>query len=124
MNSHGDARGQLISVEALPFTVERVYFIYSTQQDIVRGKHAHKTLKQAFLCLSGSCDLHIDNGKQKKVIHLNSHLDIICPKGIYWRELHNFTHDCFLSVFANQAYNPDDYIRTYRDFANYQNNYE
>ena len=58
---HGDDRGQLVALEALediPFEIKRVYYIYDTLPDVVRGKHAHRCLEQILICVHGSCKLH------------------------------------------------------------------
>lgn len=115
----GDERGSLISLEQkknIPFNIKRVYYIYGTKTDMVRGKHAHTNLKQVAVCVNGSCKFLLDNGKEKKIIELNSP-----EKGLYigkniWREMYDFTQDCVLMVLANEYYSEDEYIRSYKKF--------
>lgn len=115
----GDNRGSLISLEQLkniPFKIKRVYYIFDTKTDIVRGKHAHTKLQQVAICVNGSCNFLLDNGKDKKNIKLNSP-----DKGLYigkniWREMSNFSKDCVLMVLANQYYDEKEYIRDYNEF--------
>lgn len=69
---HGDERGQLVAVEEkdIPFDVKRVYYMYDTASDAVRGKHAHKNLNQILICVHGSCKILLDNGKEKEIVSL------------------------------------------------------
>ena len=71
---HGDDRGQLVAIEEmkdLPFDIKRVYYIYDTLTDVVRGHHAHKCLKQVLLCVHGSCKIHLDNGHETAEVLLD-----------------------------------------------------
>ena len=73
--AHGDSRGSLIAIENnkdIPFPIRRIYYIYGSSYDAVRGKHAHKDLNQVLICVSGSCDILLDNGKEKEAVHLES----------------------------------------------------
>lgn len=74
---HGDDRGQLVALEEfkdIPFTIKRVYYMYDTLEGIVRGHHAHKSLKQILICIHGSCKIRLDNGKEKKLYCLKGHM--------------------------------------------------
>ena len=71
----GDERGSLVSLEEeknIPFNIKRVYYIYGTKTDTVRGKHAHVNLQQVAICVSGSCKFLLDDGNTKETIELNS----------------------------------------------------
>lgn len=115
----GDSRGSLIPIEAkkdVPFDVKRLYYIYNTNKDVVRGKHAHLNLEQVLIPINGSCSLRLDDGVRKEDILLNDR-----TKGIYiasniWREMYNFSPDCVLLVLASEYYNEKDYIRDYDEF--------
>ena len=68
---HGDKTGSLIALEKgddFPFDIKRVYYIYGTEKNIIRGRHAHKNLEQVIVCTSGSCDFILDDGKKKDKI--------------------------------------------------------
>ena len=115
----GDERGYLISLEEnkqIPFEVKRVYYIYGTQKNIIRGKHAHRKLQQIIFCPKGSCDFTLDNGIERKTIHLNSPAQGIHIKHNIWREFTNFSPDCIVVVLASDLYDENDYIRNYDDF--------
>lgn len=118
---YGDHLGSLISLENkknLPFQIKRVYYIWGTQQNIVRGKHSHKNLEQVIICLSGSCDFILDNGITRETYHLDSPTFGLYIKSNIWREFTNFSPNCIVMVLASEYYNEADYIRNYNDFLN------
>lgn len=119
---NSDGRGFLIAIEEnrdIPFKIKRVYYIYDTPMDVVRGKHAHKILQQVIICLKGSCDFTLDNGEEKTLLYLNKP-DV----GLYignniWREFTNFSSDCVLMILASEYYDEKEYIRDYKEFLKY-----
>ena len=117
--SHGDKRGSLISLESfknIPFEIKRVYYIFNTLDNVTRGLHAHKQLKQIMICVSGSCKLLLDDGKNKIHIELNNKNEGILIEDLIWREMYDFSEDCVLIVLANDYYDESDYIRDYNSF--------
>lgn len=115
----GDDRGKLVALEKgedFPFDVKRVYYIWDSDKDVIRGKHAHKELEQVIVCLSGSCDFILDNGRERKTIHLDRADQGLYIKGTLWREFTNFCDNCIIMVLANKYYDPDDYIKEYNEF--------
>ena len=117
---HGDDRGQLIALEEfkdIPFEIKRVYYMYDTGKDVVRGYHAHKTLQQILICIHGSCKVLLDNGKEKKVIPLEKPYEGLYVSNMMWREMYDFSEDAVLLVLASDFYNESDYIRDYNEFV-------
>lgn len=117
---HGDERGKLIAIEGendLEFDIKRVYYIYGTNTDVIRGKHAHFNLKQVMLCINGSCDVLVDNGLEREIISLNSPHSGIYIHGFIWREMLHFSSDCVLLVLVDHPYDIEDYIFDYDKFA-------
>lgn len=116
----GDERGSLISLEAnksiIPFEIKRVYYIFNTQTEVVRGLHAHKKLHQLLICVSGSCKIILDNGLKKEAVELNSPIKGLLIKPITWRKIYDFSSDCVLMVLADNYYDESDYIRDYQEF--------
>lgn len=115
----GDYNGKLIALEGnrnIPFDIKRVYYIYDTLSDVIRGKHAHRSLEQVIICISGSCDFMLDNGYEKAEINLSNPSQGLYIKHNIWREFTNFSKDCVVIVLANQQYNESDYIRDYNTF--------
>jgi len=114
-----DARGGLVVLESLksvPFELKRIYYIFHNAQNLPRGFHAHKNLKQVAICLHGSCRFVLDDGYQKEEIVLSSPIQGLLIESLMWREMHDFSEDCVLLVLASEYYDESDYIRDYDDF--------
>jgi len=114
-----DPRGNLTFVEGgnhIPFDIERVYYLYDVPGGSDRGAHAHKALHQLIIAMSGSFDVVLDDGREKKRFHLNrSYYGLyVCP--MMWRELDNFSSGSVCMVLASNMYDEDDY---YRDYVEY-----
>lgn len=115
----GDERGSLLALEGnknVPFDIKRVYYIYSTQEGVARGFHAHKELQQVAICLKGSCRFVMDNGAEKSDFVLNSPSQGLLIDTMQWHEMYDFSSDCILLVLASDVYDEADYIRSYDDF--------
>lgn len=121
---HGDDRGQLIALEEfndIPFRIKRVYYMYDTREGVVRGYHAHKSLEQIMMCVSGSCKVLLDNGKEKKVVPLEKPYEGLYVANNMWREMFDFSPDAVLMVLASEVYEEADYIRDYDEFLKFVN---
>ncbi len=117
--THGDERGQLVALEShfdFPFDVKRVYYVYGSSEEVVRGKHAHHNLSQLLICVSGSCDFTLDEGFGTTVIHMDSPTKGLLLSGLVWREFTNFSEDCVVVVLASDHYDKEDYIFDYEEF--------
>ncbi len=116
---NGDERGQLVALEEkndIPFGIKRVYYMYDTVSDAVRGKHAHKKLEQILICVHGSCKLRLDDGMEQKVVCLDKpNVGLYLAHNI-WREMYDFSPDAVLMVLASDIYDESDYIRDYDAF--------
>ena len=120
--SNGDDRGSLVALESyknIPFDIKRVYYIFDTKVDVIRGLHAHKELLQVMVCLKGSCHIMLDNGSTKEQIVLDSPNKGLLIDSMMWREMHDFSADCVLLVLANEHYDESDYIRDYDEFVKF-----
>ncbi|WP_036303487.1 sugar 3,4-ketoisomerase [Methylotenera sp. L2L1] len=116
-----DPRGNLSFVESdsqVPFAIQRVYYVYDVPGGTDRGGHAHKNLHQLIIAMSGSFDITLDDGKDKKKFHLaRSYYGLyICP--MIWRTMDNFSSGSVLMVLASTKYAEDDYYRNYDAFMN------
>lgn len=115
----GEPRGNLTFIEAerhIPFGIRRVYYLYDVPGGAERGGHAHKELHQLIIAMSGSFDVLLDDGRQKKRFHLNrSYYGLyVCP--MIWRELDNFSSGSVCLVLASNLYDEADYYRDYQEF--------
>jgi hypothetical protein len=111
-----DPRGNLTFIEGnqhIPFEIKRVYYTYDVPGGSDRGAHAHKQLQQLIIAMSGSFDVVLDDGFEKKRFHLNrSYFGLyVCP--MMWRELDNFSSGSVCLVLASELFDPDDYYRDY-----------
>jgi hypothetical protein len=114
-----DPRGNLTFVEAhrhVPFDIRRVYYLYDVPGGAERGGHAHRALHQLIIAMSGSFDIHLDDGRAKKTIHLNRSYNglYVCP--MIWREIDNFSSGAVCMVLASDFYDEKDYYRNYNLF--------
>ena len=119
---HGDEREQLVAIEEcrdIPFDVKRVYYMYDTVPDAIRGKHAHKCLQQILICVHGSCRVLLDDGTEKEIVILDKPNEGIYISNDIWREMFNFSPDAVLMVLASELYDENDYIREYDQFLQY-----
>ena len=114
-----DARGNLSFVQNnthIPFEIKRTYWLYDVPGGESRGGHAYRETEEFVIALSGSFDVIVDEGKEKKTFHLNrSYYGLYIPKGM-WREMDNFSTNSLALEFASTKYNPEDYIRDYNEF--------
>ncbi len=114
-----DPRGNLTFIEEnnhIPFYIKRIYWIYDVSGGQLRGSHAYKELHEFIVALSGSFDVLLDDGKEKKKIQLNrSYYGLYVPKMI-WRSLENFSTNALCMVLASRHYSEEDYIRDYNEF--------
>jgi dTDP-4-dehydrorhamnose 3,5-epimerase-like enzyme len=114
-----DARGNLSFIEGnrhIPFTIKRIYYLYDVPSGATRGGHAHKTLSQLIIALSGSFDVILDDGKKKKLFFLNRpHYGLLITPGV-WREIENFSSNSVALVIVSDLFDEKDYIRDYQVF--------
>ncbi|MBN1186467.1 MAG: WxcM-like domain-containing protein [Bacteroidales bacterium] len=102
-----------------PFDVKRIYYLYDVPGGTERGGHAHKKLYQLIIAASGSFDVILDDGRNKKIVELNRpYFGLLILPGI-WREIVNFSSGAICLVLASHKYNEDDYIRNYQVYKNY-----
>ena len=100
----------------IPFDIKRIYYLYDIPGGEKRGGHAHKELHQLIVAASGSFKLMLDDGTNKKIIHLNRpNYGLLVVPGI-WRELLEFSSGAICLVLASLNYNESDYIRIYDEF--------
>lgn len=119
-----DARGNLSVIEEMkdvPFKIERAYWIYDVPGGEHRGGHAYKENEEFIVAMSGSFDIHLDDGIVKRSFHLNrSYYGLFVPKGL-WREMDNFSTNSLALVLSSTKYDVNDYIRDYQEFKKNRN---
>ena len=115
-----DPRGNLTFIESekhIPFEIKRVYYLYDVPGGATRAGHGHKLLKQLMIAMSGSFDVELDDGTEKKKYHLNrSSYGLYIPQMI-WRDIDNFSSGSVCMVLASEHFQESDYYRDYAEFV-------
>ena len=114
-----DVRGNLSFVEQnnhIPFEIKRTYWLYDVPGGEARGGHAYINNEEFIIALSGSFDVVVDDGIEKRIFQMNrSYYGLYIPKGM-WREINNFSSNSFALEFGSNEYDENDYIRDYDTF--------
>ena len=120
-----DSRGNLSFLESnshIPFKIKRTYWIYDVPGGEIRGGHAFKKQDEVIIVLSGSLDVVIFDGNEKKYFSLNrSYYGLFIPKG-FWRHMENFATNTLVLVLSSTLYDEQDYIRNLDDFKRFKKN--
>lgn len=120
---HSDRKGNLTVVEngtMFPFSTKRVYYLYDVPGGASRGSHAHKTLEQLIVAVSGSFRVSLDDGTNKKTFFLNRPYQGLYVRPGLWRDLEDFSSGAVCMVLASEVYQAEDYIRDYDAFLEYR----
>ena len=121
----GDERGHLVIVEGnddIPFDIKRIFYIYGSDSDVIRGKHANKKSEFVLINVSGTSKVKVMDGKGNEAIYsLNRpHTGIYLPK-LVWKEMYDFSDDSVLLCLASSHYDSEEYIRDYDEFVKFIN---
>ena len=117
---HGDERGHLVVVEGMkdiPFEIKRMFYIYGSDANVVRGCHANRKSEFVFINVAGQSKVRIDDGKGNQAVFsiTRPHTGLYMPSMI-WKEMYDFSADSVLLVLSNEPYDPNEYIRDYDAF--------
>ena len=116
---NGDDRGKLVIVEGMqdvPFDIKRVFYIYGSDTDVVRGQHANRETEFVLINVSGTSKVKVDDGYNQYVVELDKpHTGIFLPTMV-WKDMYDFSEDSVLLVLASEHYNAAEYIRDYDEF--------
>ncbi len=115
----GDERGKLVVVEGamdIPFEIKRVFYIYGSDSQVIRGQHANRDSEFVLINVSGSSKVRVDNGFEEEVIELNRpRMGLYLPTMV-WKDMYDFSEDSVLLVLANTHYDGNEYIRDYDEY--------
>lgn len=115
----GDERGKLVVVEGaqdIPFEIQRVFYIYGSDNEVIRGQHANRNSEFVLINVSGSSKVRVDNGFEEEIIELNRpRMGLYLPT-MLWKDMYDFSADSVLLVLANTHYDGHEYIRDYDEF--------
>lgn len=119
--SKGDERGHLVIVEGLkdiPFDIKRVFYIYGSDRDVVRGKHANRESEFVLINVAGTSKVGVKDGKGNEAVYsLNRpHTGVYLPRMI-WKDMYDFSEGSVLLCLASTPYDSTEYIRDYDEFV-------
>ena len=117
----GDERGHMVVVEGekdIPFEIKRIFYIYGSDKDVVRGQHANRKSEFALINVSGSSKVRVKDGKGNETVYsLNRpHTGVYLPNMI-WKDMFDFSEDSVLLCLASENYDANEYIRNYDEFV-------
>ena len=115
----GDERGKLVVVEGeqhIPFAIQRVFYIYGSDSEVVRGQHANRESEFVLINVGGTSKVRIDNGHSEAIIELNKPMMGLYIPTMVWKDMYDFSEDSILLVLASTHYNGKEYIRDYEDY--------
>ena len=116
---HGDERGNLVIAKGnqdIPFEIKRVFYMYGSDPDIVRGQHANRESEFVLINVGGTSKVKVDNGFETDVIELNKpRMGLYIPT-MMWKDMYDFSEDSILLVLASTHYDGNEYIRDYDEF--------
>ena len=116
----GDARGRLVIVEGgqdIPFEIKRVFYIYGSDPDVVRGRHANRRSQFVLINVAGTSKVRVvDHKGNEMIVHLNKpHTGVYIP-AMVWKDMYDFSPDSVLLVLSSEHYDPDEYIRDFDEY--------
>lgn len=115
----GDERGKLVVVEGsqdIPFKIERVFYIYGSDSEVVRGQHANRESEFVLINVGGTSKVRIDNGHSEAIIELNKPMMGLYIPTMVWKDMYDFSEDSILLVLASTHYDGTEYIRDYEEY--------
>lgn len=117
----GDERGHIVIVEGtqnIPFDIKRVFYIYGSSKDVIRGQHANRKSEFVLINVAGKSKIKVRDGEGNEAIYcLNRpHTGIYLPSMV-WKDMYDFSGDSVLLVLASEHYDPEEYIRDYNVFT-------
>ena len=115
----GDERGKLVVVEGnkdIPFKIERVFYIYGSDSEVVRGQHANRESEFVLINVGGTSKVRIDNGHTEAIVELNKPMMGLYIPTMVWKDMYDFSEDSILLVLASTHYNGQEYIRDYEEY--------
>ena len=115
----GDERGNLVVVEGgrqIPFDIQRVFYIYGSDDTVVRGQHANLRSEFVLVNVAGSSKVKVDDGHETRIIELNKPRMGLYLSRMLWKEMYDFSPDSVLLVLSNEHYDGSEYVRDYDEY--------
>ena len=112
-NIINDEKGNLVAIESfkdVPFEIKRIFYIFGTSPEVIRGQHANKESEFVLICLKGSCKVRIYNDKEENIVTLDQpNIGLYLPK-LVWKDMYDFSHDAILLSLSSKPYDKNEYI--------------
>ncbi len=119
-NELGDERGNLVVIEGegidIPFDIKRAFYIYGSDDSVIRGRHANRETEFVLVNVSGSSKVKIDNGRESVIVELNKPRMGLYLSTMLWKDMYDFSPDSVLLVLASKHYDGTEYIRDYDEY--------
>ena len=116
----GDERGNLVVIEGdgmdIPFDIKRVFYIYGSDSEVVRGSHANRETEFLLVNVSGTSKVRVDNGSEEMIVELNKPSMGLYLPSMLWKDMYDFSADSVLLVLASRHYDGNEYIRDYEEY--------
>ena len=116
----GDERGNLVVIEGdgmdIPFDIKRVFYIYGSDSEVVRGSHANRETEFLLVNVSGTSKVRVDNGLEEMIVELNKPRMGLYIPSMLWKDMYDFSADSVLLVLASRHYDGSEYIRDYEEY--------
>lgn len=116
----GDERGNLVVIEGegmdIPFDIKRVFYIYGSDDTVIRGQHANRETEFLLVNVSGSSKVRVDNGTESAVVELNQPGMGLYLSAMLWKDMYDFSADSVLLVLCSRHYDEKEYIRDYQQY--------
>lgn len=116
----GDERGNLVVIEGdgmdIPFDIKRVFYIYGSDSEVVRGSHANRETEFLLVNVSGTSKVRVDNGSEEMIVELNKPRMGLYLPSMLWKDMYDFSADSVLLVLASRHYDGNEYIRDYEEY--------
>lgn len=121
----GDNRGHLVIAEGngldIPFEIKRIFYIYGSDKDVIRGRHANRKSEFVLINICGTSKVKISNGREEEIVVLDRPHKALYLKRMLWKDMYDFSPDSILLVLASEHYDENEYIRDYGEYVSYMN---
>ena len=115
----GDERGKLVVIEggqAIPFDIKRVFYIYDSDDTVVRGQHANRESEFVLINVAGKSKVRINDGAEEIIVELDRPMTGVYIPKMIWKDMYDFSEDSILLVLASTHYDGSEYIRDYEEY--------
>ena len=100
----------------IPFDIKRVFYIYGSDSEVVRGSHANRETEFLLVNVSGTSKVRVDNGSEEMIVELNKPRMGLYLPSMLWKDMYDFSADSVLLVLASRHYDGNEYIRDYEEY--------